>query len=211
MPPRLRDFWYYHKWKVLVEIAVLALLISTVSSWLEESREPWLEIAVMNARLDSPEAAQALSQGYIQARGLDPQTAPVHLETGLYHPNTAAVAEEFAAASIQKYQTMLINGYVDVTVTTQWVVDAYAENGCWMDLRQILPAQTLAAVEDRLHYVPGDGGPIPVGILARDLEPVGRWYPEDPPILTVSAFSRRDSAATDFLLWLLDPLPEADQ
>ena len=201
---RLGYFWDYHKWKVLVPAIILVFAVSMITSYRKEAKELTLYIAMMNAHMDSPEDVD-FGEQYAADRQIDTQKLPVRMETNLYHPRPEISAvDETGIASIQKYQALLTNGNVDVTITTSWVIDEYGKAGCYLDLSKVLPLPLLDSVSEKLYYAAdGSGNKVPVGIYVDQTKTMKRFYTEEKPIVTISAFSGRTDAAIDFITWLL--------
>lgn len=197
-------FWDYHKWKVIVPVILSVFALSAIVSYRRENRELTLYIAVMNAKMDSPEDAD-FGERYAADRGIDTQKLPVRTETNLYHPKSEAEAsDETSAAGIQKYQALLTSGNVDLTITTDWVIDEYEKSGCYLNLRDVLPSQLYASLDGKLYYAADPNGhQIPVGIYVDQTETMQEFYKEEKPIAVISAFSKRIDASVDFIEWLL--------
>ena len=201
---RIGYFWDYHKWKVIVPTILLLVAISVIISYQQETRELTLYVAMMNAHMDSPEDAD-FGERYARDRGIDTRKMPVRMETNLYHPESGAEAtNETSAASIQKYQALLTNGNVDLTITTAWVIDEYEKAGCYLNLQQALPSQLYESLSGKLYYATDqNGNQIPVGIYVDQTEIMRKFYKDEKPIVVISAFSKRVDTSIDFIEWLL--------
>lgn len=199
-------FWDYYKWAVIIPVIVIAIIVAFISSYINENKEPAIHISLMNGKMN--EASDVtLGDDYASARNIDTEKTPVSVESNLYQPeimDAEAAANESAVASIQKYDAMLKYGRTDVTITTSWVVEEYEAADAFVDLKEILPVTLYNDVEEYLFYAPNSKGEkIPVGITLEHIPEVKRFYPEETPIITISAFTDRVDNAIDFIRWLV--------
>lgn len=201
---KVEYFWDYHKWKVIVPVIIMVFAVSIITSYLQETKDLTLYVAVMNAHMDSPEDAD-FGERYATDRHIDTQELPIRMETNLYHPKPdTGEMNETSIASIQKYQALLTNGNVDVTITTDWVIEEYEKSGCYLNLQEVLPPEMYGDLSGQIYYAKNqDGDMIPVGIYVDQTETMKKFYEKDKPIITISAFSERTDAAIDFIQWLL--------
>lgn len=195
-------FWDYHKWKLIVPVIILVFAVSIIVSYKQEAKELTLYIAMMNANMNNPEDAD-FGEQYAADRSIDTQALPIRIETNLYHPKSEMV-DDISVASIQKYQALLTNGNVDVTITTSWVIDEYERTGCYLNLQEVLPSQLYESYSEKMYYASDErGNKIPVGIYVDQTEIMKEFYIDEKPIVTISAFSERVDASVDFITWLL--------
>ena len=131
---KTEHFWEYYKWYAIIPFAIVAIVVSMVSSYFMESRPISLGIVMMNTS-DVASAVNEIEVTYAMERELE---LPVKVNIDFVHPKDmkqAALETDDTIASIQKYQTMVRNGYVDVTFTTDWVVKEYMQIPLYEDLR----------------------------------------------------------------------------
>ena len=136
---KLRFFWDYYKWTVLLPIAVLIFLITFITSYLEENKEPALGIAVINAR-DTTSFEAAVTEEYVRERQIDTGKTPVRIESGILHPKVmdeTASTDTITVAGMQKYTAMLTNATIDVTVSPVWSVEEYEKADAYCDLQEL--------------------------------------------------------------------------
>ncbi len=202
---KLEFFWDYYKWFVIIPVLVVIIVLSFVFSYLYEQRDLSLNIALMNTS-DVNEAIYAFKNDYATYRNIDTNELPIEVNYNFLHPKVmdeAAAADTTTVASIQKYQAMLLNSKLDVTITTSWVVEAYGEADAWCDLREVMDASFLEAEKDNIFYCKNSKGvEIPMGIRVDDCALLGEFYEEGTPIVTVSAYSVRKEEAAHFIEWL---------
>lgn len=201
---KMRYFWDYHKWKVIIPVIILAFGISIIISYRQEKQELTLYIAMMNAHMDTPEDADFVAK-YVKDQGIDEKALSVRIETGLYHPRPEMnVLDEVSTASVQKYRALLLSGKADVTITTSWVIDEYESSDCYLNLEDVLPSSFYASLGDKIYYAADESGKeVPVGIYVDRTETMKKYYEDERPIITISAFSKRVDESVEFVMWLL--------
>lgn len=204
---KLRFFWDYYKWTVLLPIAVLIFLITFITSYLEENKEPALGIAVINAR-DTTSFEAAVTEEYVRERQIDTGKTPVRIESGILHPKVmdeTASTDTITVAGMQKYTAMLTNATIDVTVSPVWSVEEYEKADAYCDLQELLPERIWGELEENIIYCKdGSGKDVAVGVCIEDSFLLGEFYEEASPVLTVSAHSTRKEEAVLFIEWLLE-------
>ena len=202
---KIRYFWDYHKWKLLIPAAVLVFIISFLASYLEEIKEPALVIAIVNGR-DTAAAENMILEEYVKERRIDMEKAPLRIESGFLHPKVmdeTASADSVTVAGIQRYTGMLTNGTLDVTVSTTWAVEDYEKSDAYCDLCVLLPPGLYEELEEALFFCKNHSGEsIPVGICLNRDSCFGDFYEDGVPVLTVSAYSTRKEEAAAFIEWL---------
>lgn len=198
-------FWDYHKWKVLIPIAVLIFILTFLGSYLEEMKEPALVIAIVNGR-DTSSAENLILEEYVKERRIDMEKTPLRIESGFLHPKVmdeSASADSATVAGIQKYTGMLTNGTIDVTISTTWAVEEYEKADAYCDLSELLPPGLYEELEEELYYCKNKSGKsIPVGICLDRDSCFGDFYEDGIPVLAVSSYSTRKEEATAFIEWL---------
>ncbi len=201
---KMRYFWDYHKWKVIIPLIILVFGISIIISYRQEKQELTLYIAMMNAHMDDPDDADFVAK-YVKDLEIDAEALPVRIETGLYHPKPEMNGlDEVSAASVQKYRALLLSGKADVTITTSWVIDEYESAGCYLDLEDVLPSSFYASLENKIYYAADENGKeVPVGIYVDQTKTMEKYYEDERPIITISAFSGRVDESVEFVMWLL--------
>lgn len=198
-------FWDYHKWKVLIPVAILIFITTFLSSYLEETKEPVLVIAIVNGR--NTEAVENLIwEEYVKARRIDVEKTPFRIESGFQHPKVmdeTASADGIIVASIQKYTAMLTGGTIDVTISTTWAVEEYEKADAYCNLEELLPFDLYEELEGDIFFCKDQSGKsVPVGIRLDSVSCLGDFYEGGTPVLTVSAYSKRKDEAAVFIKWL---------
>lgn len=202
---KLGYFWDYHKWKVIIPVIALLVIVIFIRSYQEETKPLTLYIAIVNG-IDTSEAERSFAEDYPRDCGIDTEKAPVKTEGGFLYPKStdeSAAMDTITDAGIQRYQGILINGDLDVTISTEWAVDAYAESGAYVDLTELMPDEWQDKYKERFYYAKDDEGRrVPVGIYIKT-DSLGDFYDDGSAILTVSTYSGRKEEALGFMEWIL--------
>lgn len=200
-------FWDYHKWKVIIPILVFIFLYTFISDVIQEKRPAALSVAIVNANSIS-DMMMTITQEYPKEMGIDIEKTPVRMEADFLHPEVmgeAATVDNRTIASIQKYQAMVINAYIDVTVSPTWAVDEYQKTDVYEDLEQLLSKEFLEKHGDLLYYTKNkDGKQVAAGIRLDQTKLFGKLYPEGIPIMTICRYSKRKEESVRFVEWIIE-------
>lgn len=204
---RLEYFWDYHKWKVIIPVLVLIFLVTFIASVIEEKKPAALSVALVNANKVS-DILSVVTEEYPHQMGIDAEKTPVQIEYDFLHPQVmgeAATVDNQTIASIQKYQAMVINAYIDVTVSPTWAVDEYQKANVYEDLEQLLSRDFLEKYGDLLYYTENaEGKKVAAGISLENTELFGDFYDDVPPIMTICTYSERKDEAVRFMEWIVE-------
>ena len=197
-------FWDYNKWKVLIPAAILIFFTTLLSSYLEETKEPALVIAIVNGR-DTESAENLIWEEYVKERRIDVEKTPLRIESGFLHPKVmdeTASADSATVAGIQRYSAMLTGGIIDVTISTTWAVEEYEKADAYCNLEELLSSDLYEELEEDIFFCQDQSGnSVPVGIRLDSASRLGDFYEDGIPVLTVSAYSKRKEEAAAFIEW----------
>lgn len=230
---KIEHFWEYYKWYAIVPFAIVAIVVSMLSTYIMESRPIALGIVMMNTS-DVASAVKEFEINYAMERELE---LPVRVNIDFVHPNNmkqAALETDDTIASIQKYQTMMRNGYVDVTFTTDWVVKEYMQIPLYEDLRTYFDEDFLKEYEEYIYYIIKEeveaeanrkayeedtgtlaetseevnweeiGEKIPVAFYVEDCEALGEFYLDAKPVMAFTKNGERTEESIAFAKWVLE-------
>lgn len=201
---KIQHFWRYEKWKIIIPLLAFVIIVSLVRSYLDETRELTLCIAMVNARMDSSDDV-VFDDRFASTLEIDLEAYPIRVETGLIQPevvDATVAADTTIVASIQRYRNMLLSGGVDITITNQWVIDEYEAGNAYMNLKEVLPDELYKKFEEDIVYSKNmDGEEIPVGIRIKDYADINGFYDKE-PILVISAKTQRLETTLQFIEWL---------
>ncbi len=206
---KISYFWEYHKWYVIIPLAVIIFLVTFITSFLEEIKESAITVAIVNAK-DAYAASEMIKNEYAAQMNIDTEKTPVRVETGFRHPkvmDNAAAADTTTVTSIQKYQGMITNANIDVTVSPTWSVDEYQLANVYLDLLQVLPKEFLDQHKQQLYYAKNsEGKEVAVGICleGKTAELFGEFYDDGTPVMTISSFTKKPEEAVRFVLWYFE-------
>lgn len=205
---RLQYFWDYEKWKVIIPVVTVILIVSLVRTFFQEKKDPLLCLAVVNCSAEGRENAADFFvefEGTLESRAED---AEMEIDSSFVHPkedDAVASADSAAVASVQKYQAILTCKRLDVTISTDWAVEIYEQSGCYEDLSKLLTEEQMENWKEKLFYCKNDEGEnVPVGLYLDGVKELDEWYPEQPPILTVSTLSTRKDISLAFIEWIME-------
>ena len=200
-------FWDYHKWKVIIPILVFIFLYTFISDVIQEKKPAALSVAIVNAN-DISDMMMTITQEYPKEMGIDIEKSPVRMEADFLHPEEmgeAATVDNRIIASIQKYQAMVINAYVDVTVSPTWAVDEYQKTNVYEDLEKMLSKDFLEKHKDLLYYTKDkDGKQVAAGIRVDETKLFGDLYSDGVPIMTICRYSKRKEESVRFVEWIIE-------
>lgn len=203
---KLNYFWDYHKWKVIIPALVILFLVTFISAVIDEKKPTALLVAMVNAS-DISDITLAITEEYPEDMGIDTKNNPVRVEADFLHPNNmgeAAVTDNQTIASIQKYQAMVTNAYIDVTISPMWAVDEYQKANVYENLTKLFPEEFLKENENLLYYAENaDGQKVATGIRLDETELFADFYDGEAPILTICTYSERKEEAIRFAEWII--------
>ena len=204
---KLQYFWFYHKWKVIIPFLIFIFLFTFISDVIEEKKPAALSVAIVNAN-DISDMMMAITQEYPQAMGIDIEKTPVRMEADFLHPEVmgeAATVDNQTIASIQKYQAMVTNAYIDVTVSPTWAVDEYQKANVYEDLKEFLPEDFCEKYQDLLYYTKNaEGETVAAGIKVDETELFKDLYRDGIPVMTICSYSKRKEEAVRFIQWIIE-------
>ena len=138
---KLEHIWIYYKWYLLVGIAVICMLVS-IAGTVAENRKEVLISGIFINNSTSPEGYAHLMGDYWEyCGGSDDQK--VELVAGrTIHFDSETLSQEDAAA-FMIVSSMIAAKTLDYIITDEASLDDFQEQEIIMDLRDILPAETL--------------------------------------------------------------------
>lgn len=200
-------FWEYYKWFVIIPAIVIAIAVVFVTSYIEESREVDLDVAIMNTD-GVMDAYSAILAQYPKYKRLKSEEMDIRIEYNLSYPlitGEAAGVSDTDVAAIQRFVAMVKAGRVDVAITNTWVIDDFASSAVANDLTLWLPEDLLEEYSDRIYYATTtDGVEYPAAIYLTGC-PFLSYYDEDkPPVLASFTLSKHPDEAAMFARWILE-------
>ena len=204
IPTKVKDFWEYYKWFVIVPVLIVIIIVCFVSTYIENTRPVSLAVALVNTD-EVAVPMRAFQIDYPQEVELD-EDLPVRVLYDLTHPsviNEQTAADMSMVAKVQKLQSMMLNQMVDVMIGTDWVLRDYERSDVFYDFRDIYPEEYLEKHKDELCYIPDSTGtPIPIGIYLENNEYLGKFHEDAIPVAAIPLNCTHPEEAKRFILWL---------
>jgi len=203
---RIIYFWDYHKWKVIIPLAIVIFAILTIRGYLEEIKPTDLNIKVINCNDDASleEYVKDYSNRLLADKTIE---LGISYEGYFIHPE---VVDEYTgsnssvASSMQKYQSCVIAGDMDVTIATDWVFGEYGKNNVYMDLSKELPADLYEKIKDDLVYATLESGEkIPVAVYVDESEVLKTAFGENRPAIGIYVRTEKKENAIAFLRYVI--------
>ncbi|MCR4648427.1 MAG: hypothetical protein K5776_05040 [Lachnospiraceae bacterium] len=204
---KLEFFWDYYKWFVIVPAIIIAITVIMIVTYIEESRERALELAIINA-VDVPNLILEVDNDYVAYSDTVPTANDVRIETSIEYPNTNDAQEYISqseATSMEKFNAMVIAGRVDAVVTNTWVADIFSISDATLDLREICDEEFLKEREDLIYYAKNsEGENIPVAFYVTRAS-FNECYDEDkPPVVVSFDTAAHKEEAVKFFEWMTE-------
>ncbi|MBQ7066699.1 MAG: hypothetical protein IJN92_07740 [Lachnospiraceae bacterium] len=198
-------FWYYYKFHTLGILFAIFCIVMFVIAYKENSKEPSIYVALINSNyMTSVETP--LMDDFVKSRNIDTNTNPAKFDISMTMTN--GLADDGSVANSQKLMA-LFNGHdVDVIVADKWVIEEYASLSAFCDLKELLPEELYAQIEDKLfYYTSEDGTTTAIGFYGHSISKLmvnGGYSPENPPIVTIASTTERTDISVDFIRYLLE-------
>lgn len=144
---KLSYFWCYYKWHVVAAAAIIGFAVSMIVS-IVTSKENALYVAIING-VELPPAAE-YPAAFAKYAGIDLDTCDIMFDTTMRYGDSL---DQDTIASSQKLMTYLAAGELDVFVGDEPVINQYAYNDTFCDLRNILTAEQLERYESCFYYL----------------------------------------------------------
>lgn len=166
---KVQYIWDYYRLRILVIVLCTAAAISLIHHYVTY-REPLLNVLMINTTSGDMTTDDGFDE-FLDAYGYDKKEYPVSLYGALYIPEE----KDAAISAYQDYEilsTMIAAGDEDIFFGTGDVFLAYAEQGAFTDLSNILSEETFEKYKDNMIYSTDDGEsePYPCAIEITDNE-----------------------------------------
>ena len=151
----IKWFWSYYKIHVFAVLGGI-ILISVMIHDVVTQKDTVFGITLLN--IETTEGApiqSALEDELDQLLGVNPKKEEVRLDISEFvSPGVIASEQEMIAQ--QKIMALFAAAEIDLFAADPWNFTSYAFSGMFLDLRDCLPAETLAKLEPWLFYVDGE-------------------------------------------------------
>lgn len=145
---RLQYFFDYYKWHVVGGVVLIACAISLIHSL--TSRKDW---AFYGAFVNSYQTPQydAFREEFADRAGIDLEEYDILFDSNMYITDNAF--DQTNVDATERLTVYIAAGDVDVMASGPLVMNRYAYNGMFRDLRQVLPLELQEQLEPYYYYM----------------------------------------------------------
>lgn len=199
-------FWEYYKWYAIVPFLIIIIIVSCVSSYLENTRPISLSVALVNTNYVTT-ALASFQYDYTSEKGIDIDKEPVKVSTNLVHPseiNEDTLRDDGMIGNIQRLQAMMQTEQVDVFIGTDWVLTDYEKSDVFVDLREIFSEEYLEEHKDNICYIPdSQENPLPIAMYLPECKYLEEFHEQAVPVIAIPKNGQRRERAIDFMEWVI--------
>ncbi len=145
---RLQYFVDYYKWHVIGGVALIAFVVSLIYS--VATRKDWVFYGAFVNSYQTP-AYDAFREDFAQRAGIDLNKYDVLFDSNMYITDNAY--DQGNVDATERLGVYIAAGDVDVMASGPLVINRYAYNGMFRDLRQVLPPELQAPLEPCYYYM----------------------------------------------------------
>ena len=144
-------FMDYYKWHAIIAVAAIAFIISLAVQILNQ-KDTALYAAMINGL--ELESSEEYKQSFAEYASLDLEKNEILFDTTVRISSDDAYSyDRESMASKEKLMVYIASGEVDVFVTAPDVLELYAYNSFFLDLRTLLSPEQIAAYEPYFYYI----------------------------------------------------------
>ncbi len=144
-------FMDYYKWHVIIAVAAVAVVVSLVTQILTRKDIVFYAVMINGTEL---ETAEEYKQAFAEYASVDLEEDDIMFDTSVrISTGGTSVYSPDARASAEKLMVYIASSEVDVFVTEPAVVEQYAYNEFFMDLRTLLTPEQISRYEPWFYYV----------------------------------------------------------
>ena len=201
---RIWYIWTYYKLHMLAAVIVGILIYTVASSVYRSTFTTALHCICINSRSESEVDFTPLEQDFAVWLGLGKKDL-ISAETAFisYGDN----ATDYSYANMAKISALAAARDLDILIADTESIDHYASFGGQFDLEEILPADLLSLVQDRLYYTTGEDGT--AHAYAIDLSGTAFakacGFAQQPPLLGILNNTTRIDNAVALIRYIFDP------
>lgn len=141
-------FMDYYKWYVIVAVAVIGFIASLVYQALT-SKETRFFAALVNAfEIVSPEEH---IRGFADYAQIDTDEYDIVFDSSMHIDNSSMTQDTITSS--QKLMVFIAASEVDVVMADQDIIEQYAYNDSFYDIREVLTAEQIEKYESRFFYM----------------------------------------------------------
>lgn len=146
-------FMDYYKWHVVIAVAAIAFIISLVTQMLNQKDTAFYAAMINGTEL---ETAESYRQSFAEYASIDLEKNEILLDTSVRISSDDAGGYSYdpdSMASKEKLMVYIASGEVDAFVTAPDILEQYAYNSFFLDLRTLLTQEQITEYEPYFYYV----------------------------------------------------------
>lgn len=147
---KISYFFCYYKWHVIIIIAVIAFAVSFIHQLVTQKDNAFFAVLVNTLELDSPEE---YVRGYTEYADIDTSTYNIMMDTTLHINPDPASYDESTMAATQKIMVYIAAQEIDIVTGGEAVLNSYAYNDTFYDLREFLTPEQITKYEPYFYYM----------------------------------------------------------
>lgn len=164
---RFSYIWYYYRIHIIIALAVLIFLSSTIYE-VATRKESAFSCAMVNSNI-FPMEDTMLPEDYAKFAGIDTDTYDLNIENGLTIDYEGT--DQMSYSYSQKITAMISSKQLDSLTGDPTVIDKYSSIGSFANLDEILPddlKEKLKGKFEYYYYTYEEDGKVPVGVIITD-------------------------------------------
>ena len=201
---KFRVFFDLYKGWLIAVVLIAAAIIYSVFWYNSNKDNSSLYIALTNANT-------AVDSGFL-TDGYVPQNVKsdfiVSVNDDLIVPRSMDTeTSQYQDANVQKYDSMLLDGTIDISVINERLMRDYADADVFENLKEIIDDDTLNDSSVELYYqTDDDGNKVPVGIYINAIPKLAAMYDGDTDryVITVSKLYGNSQEAGRYIEYLIN-------
>lgn len=205
---KLTYIWDYYKWQIGAALIVLTLAAIIIPSVIENRKETVLYTVMLNSNLKGQEYT-SLMDDFTEAADIDMSGKKITLDCSMYIDRNFGDAGSMQNS--QKLTALFASKTVDAMISDNDNFQFYAAQGCFYDLKELLPAEVYEKYADYFveAKITGTDNTAVYGINLKDsavLKKENAYEKKTEPILSICVTSEQTDNAAAFLEYLLSGL-----
>ncbi len=143
-------FWDYHKWHVIISVLAVAM-VGTFVYQLVTRKETAFFAAMLNC-YDMTNASGEYAAAFETYAGINSEEESALFDTTMVI-DMDNMNNDLTKSSLEKMMVYLAAQEIDVVMGDETVMENYANNTTFMDLRELLTPEQIAKYEDDFYYI----------------------------------------------------------
>ncbi len=147
---KLSYFWEYYKVHVIVAIIAVIFVVAMIRSFVT-SKDYAVFIAAVDSFDATGETKGVWAEELADIIGFDKDDYEVYIDSTVqFGGDSASTQSDYVSA--QKLTALLTSRSMDIMIADMTVFEQYAQNDCFVDLRDIYSEEELSSMEGLIYY-----------------------------------------------------------